>query len=75
MQGDQYDAIEAYQRDVPELKREKMKQYMKSNETMLSKFRMQFAWTFVAFAGLRRGKFGMQDPPRKQSRDRELTSF
>ena len=41
---------------------------MKANETLLSKFRMQFAWTFVAFAGLKRGKFGSLSD-RKSSSD------
>ena len=42
---------------------------VKANETLLSKFRMQFAWTFVAFAGLKRGKFGSAEAQRKQSSD------
>jgi hypothetical protein len=37
LMGDQHDPIEAYQKDVPEIKREKIKHYMKSNETMLCK--------------------------------------
>ena len=66
LQGDQYDPVEAYQREIPEIKREKIRQYMKSNQTLLQKFKMQFAWTFVSFAGLKHGK---GPDSRKQSGD------
>lgn len=32
LQGDQYDPIEAYQRDIPDLRREKIRQYMKGKD-------------------------------------------
>lgn len=57
LQSDQHDPIEAYQKDIPDVKREKIRLSAKNNESLLSQYRMQFAWTFVAFAGLKRGRF------------------
>ena len=36
-----------------------IREYMKSNETVLSNYKMQFLWTFVAFAGLRNKNLGL----------------
>ena len=53
LQGDRFDPIEAYQIDTPEKNMTLIREYMKNNETVLANYRMQFLWTFVAFAGLR----------------------
>ena len=36
-----------------------IREYMKNNETVLSNYKMQFLWTFVAFAGLRNKNLGL----------------
>ena len=57
LQGDKYDAIEAYQSETTPERLAAVRDYMKTNETVLAKYQMQFLWTFVAFAGLKGKKF------------------
>ena len=58
LQGDKYDPIELYQPDVPEKHLHSLRDYQRHNENVLSSYKMQFLWTFVAFAGLKKEKFG-----------------
>ena len=74
-QSDQHDPIEAYQNDIPDAKREKIRLAAKNNESLLSQYRMQFAWTFVAFAGLRRRKFAPSENRRRSNESETYSVF
>ena len=56
MKGDKYDPIELYQSDTPDKSIQSARDYQKHNENVLANYKMQFMWTFVAFAGLKKEK-------------------